>query len=791
MRWGIELWDGFDDVSNYLHKGIEFFEKYEEFWKKRCAIENQYAKSLRKLVESYEPKSRKDSEESKATHVKCFTRMLSELKDIAGQHELIAENVQDKVIQRLIQMIKTLKEDRRKCIEDQDRCLNEHQSSDDLLEKCKQRYEKAFKEVEKAKEQLIKVENDDSASKNDIKKQKSVVDSKQTTFNQCQAEYGNQLCEANRAKAVYYNEKLPSIMDSLHSMEVKRVESFKQFVLDAVSIEIEVVPRIQQCLREIESSASQISSDEDTEIVVSLFKTGYSIPPDHVFDDLNEKFNGLMNNSKVSLNTSINKNGSTTNSSTSSTTTLTNQRSLNALNGNGSSNPSLSPLLNNRHHPISNGGSNNNSRQKKYRTINRIKGLLFTTTALTMNHGAGHNGGSGSSSSHKNGADFDSNLFDLPPQQMKKEVNKRIETISNEINTKQKEREGLNKLKDIYSSNQKFGDSQSALEALKVNEEKLTLLNSQLKKYQEILSELEVNGYYSSQQQQQQQSHYAEYDQTSQNKLNNIYQSSTSEHSLNSNGNSLPGTPMSYHNSIAKCSTLGAYAISSISQMNPNHKIINTSSMTTNGATTNHNKNGTNNNTDGNRQAPIATNDRSGSFEDEEDEEEEDDDYEKENNSNNFYEKPSSLIIHQSNSNVNKSHGLTTNGTSTSSSSSSATSTQLTKINYAISSSSYQDTSTTKYDHVDSTTINSSQNKEQQIINNYNDNDDDNDDDLIIGTALVIYAFSGTVQNAMSVEENEALNVLEKDSGDGWTLVKRLNGEKGYVPTDYIRIVYY
>ena len=43
----------------------------------------------------------------------------------------------------------------------------------------------------------------------------------------------------------------------------------------------------------------------------------------------------------------------------------------------------------------------------------------------------------------------------------------------------------------------------------------------------------------------------------------------------------------------------------------------------------------------------------------------------------------------------------------------------------------------------------------------------------------------------MSVEENESLSVLEKDSGDGWTLVKRLNGEKGYVPTDYIRIVYY
>jgi hypothetical protein len=63
--------------------------------------------------------------------------------------------------------------------------------------------------------------------------------------------------------------------------------------------------------------------------------------------------------------------------------------------------------------------------------------------------------------------------------------------------------------------------------------------------------------------------------------------------------------------------------------------------------------------------------------------------------------------------------------------------------------------------------------------------------EVVIGTALVIYYFEGNVQNAISVQENESLSVLERDSGDGWTLVRKLNGEKGYVPTDYIRIVFY
>ena len=48
------------------------------------------------------------------THIKCFARMLGELRDIAGQHELIAENVQEKVLQKLVQMTKALKDERKK-----------------------------------------------------------------------------------------------------------------------------------------------------------------------------------------------------------------------------------------------------------------------------------------------------------------------------------------------------------------------------------------------------------------------------------------------------------------------------------------------------------------------------------------------------------------------------------------------------------------------------------------------------------------------------------------------------
>jgi hypothetical protein len=76
-------------------------------------------------------------------------------------------------------------------------------------------------------------------------------------------------------------------------------------------------------------------------------------------------------------------------------------------------------------------------------------------------------------------------------------------------------REGLLKLRDIYSKNQKFGDSQSADLALQANEVKLTSLYENLKKYQEFYAQVEQNTathaiIQQQQQQNQQQSQYFE-----------------------------------------------------------------------------------------------------------------------------------------------------------------------------------------------------------------------------------------------------------------------------------------
>jgi len=92
VLWGFDLWDQFDNVDKHFQHGIDFAEKYSKFVKERASIEQDYAGKLRKLVKGYMPRKRDEERNKFSTH-KSFQAQLSELNDIAGQHEMVAEEM--------------------------------------------------------------------------------------------------------------------------------------------------------------------------------------------------------------------------------------------------------------------------------------------------------------------------------------------------------------------------------------------------------------------------------------------------------------------------------------------------------------------------------------------------------------------------------------------------------------------------------------------------------------------------------------------------------------------------
>ncbi|KAM9783399.1 cdc42-interacting protein 4 homolog isoform X3 [Syngnathus typhle] len=73
----------------------------------------------------------------------------------------------------------------------------------------------------------------------------------------------------------------------------------------------------------------------------------------------------------------------------------------------------------------------------------------------------------------------------------------------------------------------------------------------------------------------------------------------------------------------------------------------------------------------------------------------------------------------------------------------------------------------------------------------YAEFDDDFEDEELaapIGNCTAMYNFPGASEGTIAMKEGEVLAVVEEDKGDGWTRVRRSNGDEGYIPTSYVSI---
>ncbi|CAG5124279.1 unnamed protein product, partial [Candidula unifasciata] len=169
MSWGIELWDQWDNIGIHTQKGIDFCERYVHFLKEKSAVELDYASKLKKLVKNFQPKKREEDDYT-FTWSHAFVDMLKEIFDMAGQHEVVAENLQGAVIKNMQDLILELKTDRKKHLTDGVRLQDQLKQSQALLEKAKRKYEKAYYDSERALDNYRKADADINLSRAEVEK---------------------------------------------------------------------------------------------------------------------------------------------------------------------------------------------------------------------------------------------------------------------------------------------------------------------------------------------------------------------------------------------------------------------------------------------------------------------------------------------------------------------------------------------------------------------------------------------------------------------------------------------
>ncbi|XP_030570186.1 formin-binding protein 1-like isoform X4 [Drosophila novamexicana] len=423
MSWGTELWDQYDNLSIHTNKGIEVLDKYANFLRDRVVIETEYAGKLRRLVKNYQPK-KKEEEDNEFTSRQAFRNLLKEVGDLAGQREVVSESLQQQIIQGVTLLSKTLREERKKCLNDGTMLQQALSAQLSSLERAKRNYDKAYRDSEKAVENYKKADMDFNLSRAEVERYKNIMTSKIQQSDDAKNEYANQLQKTNNLQQQHYGILLPAVFNRLQELDEKRTRGIREFIIGAADVESSVAPIIARCMEGIVKAGESINETEDSLKVIERYQSGFTPPTDIPFEDLSKM------------------------------------------------DPSAVPQ------------SNYSSVPYNHLTI---KSGTLTAAKLKKARGGILNSIFGSNKNSLTADGQKEDFSDLPPNQQRKKLQAKIAELQHKVDQETNTRDGLMKMKIVYEANSSLGNPMTVEGQLNESEHELEKLKVNLKKYQGFL----------------------------------------------------------------------------------------------------------------------------------------------------------------------------------------------------------------------------------------------------------------------------------------------------------------
>ncbi|XP_070581690.1 cdc42-interacting protein 4 homolog isoform X1 [Ptychodera flava] len=430
MSWGIEIWDQYDVIEKHTQFGIEFVEKFQRFAKERSRIEQEYASSLRKLAKSFTPKKKSENHENGYTYSwsKGFSSVVKEVNDLAGQHELISETLTSQVIKASDELVKELKLDRRKFLQEGQKVQSALNASIKSLEQTKKNYESSYKASEHAKQKYSEADADMNLPRVQVDKARANMNTKIQYCEDCKNEYILQLDNTNTHQRNHYSTNMPQVFKQLQDMDEHRIDTLAEFYRRFADAHRKVIPIIGKCLDGMTAAGNSVNHVEDSKSVIERYKSGLNPPGDYEFEDLGKKDDD---------NTSTGSGGSGTPAGYRGTLSGTGRR-----------------------------------KEKKRKGLIGMFHKQFHSLIIQPD---------------ENKEDFS----DLPPTQRKKKLQQKIDEYTDKVNQQMKAREAMNKMKDVYTKNPAMGDPNSIDDQLAKNGKELDFLRTELQKYERYLTSMD------------------------------------------------------------------------------------------------------------------------------------------------------------------------------------------------------------------------------------------------------------------------------------------------------------
>ncbi|XP_035509473.1 formin-binding protein 1-like [Morone saxatilis] len=290
--------DQFDNLDKHTQWGIDFLERYAKFVKERLDIEQNSLFHIRNLVKKYCPKRSKD-EEPRFTSCLSFYSILNELNDFAGQREVVAEEMSQKVYGELMRYSQDLKSERkhvrggRKPKQHLGHCWKQMNNS-------KRKFERECKEAEKSQITYDRLDNDINATKSEVEKAKSQFYLRTHMADESKNEYAAQLQNFNAEQWKHFNNAIPHIFKNLQDMDERRTVKLGETYRSFAEAERRVIPIVSKCLEGMVSAAKAVNERKDSAIVVESFKSGFEPPGDFPFEDFSQNLSRTGSDGTIS-----------------------------------------------------------------------------------------------------------------------------------------------------------------------------------------------------------------------------------------------------------------------------------------------------------------------------------------------------------------------------------------------------------------------------------------------------------------------------------------------------------
>jgi hypothetical protein len=149
------------------------------------------------------------------TSFQAFKAVLKEIGDLAGQRELVAENLTQQVMHGIVLLSKNLRDERKKSLNEGAVLQQNLVSQVSALDRAKKNYEKAFREAEKSIESYQRADADLNLSRAEVEKQRLNMTMKCGQSDDSKNEYANQLQKTNKLQTIHYETALPEVGENL------------------------------------------------------------------------------------------------------------------------------------------------------------------------------------------------------------------------------------------------------------------------------------------------------------------------------------------------------------------------------------------------------------------------------------------------------------------------------------------------------------------------------------------------------------------------------------------------